>query len=290
MCRLFGFRSVIPSQVHHSLVAADNALLHQSEQHPDGWGVAYYVNHVPHVIKSAETAIADSLFQRVSGVVSSETVVAHLRRATTGPLSMINCHPFQYGRWVFAHNGQVPDFAAYREALLAEVAPVLRRFVLGDTDSEVLFYLLLSNMARRFGLDEKGPALDDVAAAIAETVDTVHAVTDMDCYTSTTKEELYLSFLLTNGEVLVAHHGGKELFYSTHKTRCPERGECPSFSKICEAPVTSGRVNHMLVSSEPLSGMNVWNEMAPGEIVGVDWGMRLSRHGQPAPRLKTVKA
>ena len=290
MCRLFGFRSVIPSQVHHSLVAADNALLHQSERHPDGWGVAYYVNHVPHVIKSAETAIADSLFQRVSGVVSSETVVAHLRRATTGPLSMINCHPFQYGRWVFAHNGQVPDFADHREALLAEVAPILRRFVLGDTDSEVLFYLLLSNMARRFGLDEKGPALAHVADAIAETVDTVHQVTGMDCYASTTKEELYLSFLITNGEVLVAHQGGKELFYSTHKTRCPERDACPSFSKICEQPVQSGRVNHMLVSSEPLSGMNVWNEMARGQIVGVDWGMRLSMHGAPAPLLKEVQA
>ena len=40
MCRLFGFRSVIKSQMHRSLVSADNALVRQSEQHPDGWGVA----------------------------------------------------------------------------------------------------------------------------------------------------------------------------------------------------------------------------------------------------------
>ena len=44
MCRLFGFRSVIPSQMHRSLIAADNALGRQSERHPDGWGVAYYVD------------------------------------------------------------------------------------------------------------------------------------------------------------------------------------------------------------------------------------------------------
>ena len=43
MCRLFGFRSVLRSQVHRSLRSADNALAVQSRVHPDGWGVAYYV-------------------------------------------------------------------------------------------------------------------------------------------------------------------------------------------------------------------------------------------------------
>ena len=61
MCRLFGFRSVIPSQVHRSLLSAENALVWQSERHPDGWGVAYFVGGIPHLIKSAETAIQDSL-------------------------------------------------------------------------------------------------------------------------------------------------------------------------------------------------------------------------------------
>ena len=83
MCRLFGFRSVIPSQVHRSLLSAENALVWQSERHPDGWGVAYFVGGIPHLIKSAETAIQDSLFRRVSGIVSSHTVVAHLRKAIT---------------------------------------------------------------------------------------------------------------------------------------------------------------------------------------------------------------
>ena len=38
MCRLFGFRSVIQSQVHRSLVDADNALGQQSVRHQDGCG------------------------------------------------------------------------------------------------------------------------------------------------------------------------------------------------------------------------------------------------------------
>src|SRR5690606_12943309 len=142
MCRLFGFRSVIPSQVHRSLLAADNALGVQSNQHPDGWGVAFYVDGAPHVTRSPLTALGDMLFHRLSGVVSSQTVLAHVRKATQGQINVLNCHPFQYGRWTCAHNGDIPNFDAKRELLLAEIAPRLRTFVLGDTDSEVIFYML----------------------------------------------------------------------------------------------------------------------------------------------------
>ncbi|MGB1701181.1 MAG: class II glutamine amidotransferase, partial [Nannocystaceae bacterium] len=105
MCRLFGFRSVMESQVHSSLVSAENALVNQSERHPDGWGVAYYVAGAPHLLRSVQTAVNDRMFQHVSGIVTSQTVLAHLRKATQGQLSVIDTHPFQYGAWAFAHNG-----------------------------------------------------------------------------------------------------------------------------------------------------------------------------------------
>ena len=56
MCRLFGFRSVIQSQVHRTLMDADNALGTQSTEHRDGWGVAYYVDGAPHITRSPTTA------------------------------------------------------------------------------------------------------------------------------------------------------------------------------------------------------------------------------------------
>ncbi len=139
MCRLFGFRSVIESQVHRSLLAAENALGVQSSGHPDGWGVAFYVDGAPHLTRSPTTAFGDKMFHRLSGVVSSQTVLAHVRKATQGGHNVFNCHPFQHGRWVFAHNGDIPNFEERRTSLLAEVAPGLRRFILGETDSEVLF-------------------------------------------------------------------------------------------------------------------------------------------------------
>ncbi|MGE0791144.1 MAG: class II glutamine amidotransferase [Sandaracinaceae bacterium] len=271
MCRLFGFRSVIQSQVHRSLVAADNALGRQSAGHPDGWGVAYYVDGAPHVTRSPGHALSDALFHRVSGVVASETVLAHVRKATQGPLTVLNCHPFQYGRWVFAHNGDVPRFhEAFRRELVAEVAPRLRRYILGETDSEVLFFIYLSRLEERGRLD-KPCTVDDAMDALRDALASVQRI----CGTLNDGEELFLTCIATDGSTMVAHHGGKDLFWSSHKTRCADREACPSLSAECEAPSATGYVNHLIFSSEPLQGENVWNEMKPGDLVGVDWRMRM---------------
>jgi glutamine amidotransferase len=270
MCRLFGFRSVIPSQVHSSLVAADNALGSQSEAHPDGWGVAFYVDGSPHVTRMPSTALDDHLFHRLSGIVSSETVVAHVRKATQGDKTVLNCHPFQYGHWVFAHNGDIPGFAEKREALMAEVAPRLRRYILGDTDSEVVFFVFLSVLAG-YGPLASRHGVDDVIDAVRQTQRRVREVCDSG------DESALLTFLVTDGTTMVATHGGKELYVSTHKTHCRDRDSCPHLADVCEAPSKTGFINHLLFSSEVIDGDNVWTEMQPGDVVGVDWRMRVVR-------------
>lgn len=272
MCRLFGFRSVLQSKVHRSLQSADNALAVQSRAHPDGWGVAYYVAGTPHIVRSTGTAGSDNLFERVSGLLTSETVVAHVRRATQGDLSTLNCHPFQHGRWVMAHNGDIPGFPDVREAIAARVAPTFRRFVLGDTDSELVFHLFLTHLAARVDLHRPGAPLADVVGAVRETVAEVRAIADRP------GARCLLTMVITDGELLVAHHGGKDLTWSTHKSACPDRGCCRWSGPLCEAAAAEGAaVNHLLVSSEPLLGENVWNTLAEGEIVAVDPFLRFHR-------------
>ena len=256
--------------VHRSLIDADNALGVQSERHPDGWGVAYYVDEAPHVTKSAATALTDQLFQRVSGIVSSETVVAHVRKATQGDLSVLNAHPFQYGRWVFAHNGDIPEFGEVREALLREVAPRLRRFILGDTDSEVVFFMLLSALQRHGPLGSNH-GIDEVMSSLASAVQRVREI----CDTKQRGHDSLLTLLVTNGATLAATRGGKELFWSSYKTKCSDRETCPSLSAECEAATNTGFVNHLILSSEPLGGENVWLELEEERVIGVDWRMRL---------------
>ena len=63
MCRLFGFRSAQPSTAHRSLAQAENALAQQSLQHPDGWGIGWFVDDDAYVVKSANAAHACERFQ-----------------------------------------------------------------------------------------------------------------------------------------------------------------------------------------------------------------------------------
>lgn len=277
MCRIFGFRSIINSQVHTSLVHAENALGTQSERHRDGWGVAYYISNAPHVIKSEKTAIDDRLFQKVSGLVSSQTVVAHIRKATQGNNNILNTHPFQYGPWIFVHNGHIKDFDKHREKLTELVDPELKTFILGDTDSEIIFYLILSEIKKRIGLDPNKMAIDQLVESCKQAVRNILKITgpcefgDKEVQT----DHNSITFVLTNGIHMAAHQGGQPLFYSTYKNKCSDRDSCPKFSQACENPSNDGVINHLIFSSEPLQGENIWIQMVGHQVVGVDENMKM---------------
>lgn len=280
MCRIFGFRSVLSSRVNHSLIHAENALRDQSQQHPDGWGVAYYLMGAPHIVKSASTAISDHLFERVSGIVTSQTVIAHLRKATAGDLSIINSHPFQFGKWVFCHNGNIKDFNDIKTELLNEVHPELRHFVLGETDSEIIFFIILSELQKQAPLSSQKLTLKSLHQASHQALQKIIKIAGPFSLEESSLDEInrlqtYLTFLITDGEIMLAHQGGKDLYFSTHKKLCPERESCAFFSKSCENPTQKGNVNHLIFSSEPIENENIWKKMNPGQMIGVDRKMTI---------------
>ncbi len=277
MCRIFGFRSVIPSKVHTSLLVAENSLYTQSEKHPDGWGVAYYILNSPHLIRSTSKAIEDQLFKKVSGLVSSETVVAHLRKATEGELNILNTHPFQYGKWVFVHNGHIPNFVDIKSKIQSKIPENMKRFILGSTDSETLFFYFLSYMSKVLKLEASIPAISVVECLKLAMKDLNEIVGDHATVDSDDFNQPYLTFLLTNGETMVAYQGGKNLNYSTHKVKCSERDVCKFHQHTCENPDTGKAVQHIIFSSEDVKNENIWNKMKPGEWVGVDRQMLVLR-------------
>lgn len=280
MCRLYGFRSAIRSSVHHSLVNADNALARQSERHSHGWGVGFYVEGYPHLIRNDQQAWADSLFRDLSGVVSTRTLIAHIRLATVGAVRVLNCHPFQHGRWCFAHNGEIAGYERpeVRERLRQLVDPRFRRYVLGDTDSELLFHIFLSQLARRVdGLGDDGVTLEDVREALRISTQLVLAAAPDEQAADAKHNKL--TVLITNGDLMLGYRYKKELHYSTYKERCPERDTCFAFeAKLCEAPVERGVVKHLIVTSEPLAqGPNVCVELDDDDYVAVRHGMVFER-------------
>lgn len=150
MCRLYGFQANEPTKVECSLVHAQNALMSQSrgdragKAHGHGWGVAEFPDGVPIVEKQTWAAWHGEHFRKHAARVYARTVVAHVRRATVGEPSLENTHPFVHGRWLFAHNGTVPNFVRVRDTLLNAIAPMHRNEIRGTTDSEHVFHYLMT--------------------------------------------------------------------------------------------------------------------------------------------------
>src|SRR5215813_7542719 len=141
MCRLFGFRSNKPTGVHRSLLTEKNSLRAQSAEHRDGWGIAYYAGTLPEVAHGIGPAHSDPEFERVSSLLSSHAVLAHVRLASIGAVHLRNAHPFQHGRWSFAHNGTISNFHKAQGSLEAKIDPEFLPLLRSETDSERCFYL-----------------------------------------------------------------------------------------------------------------------------------------------------
>jgi len=106
--------------------------------HADGWGIAYYENNSPICTVSAQAADADPGFARIVHEASMHSVsMAHLRKASLGAISPENCQPFTEGSFTFCHNGTIED------SKNLPLNPHRRKLLRGDTDSEVLFQLIM---------------------------------------------------------------------------------------------------------------------------------------------------
>lgn len=250
-----------------------------SEHHPDGWGLAIFGSSGAVVHKQPLRAGGDPRFHEVAGAASSSTLLCHIRKATLGGLALENCHPFRHGRWVFAHNGTCYGFAGIRDRLLASIRPSLRQCIAGQTDSEVLFYLLLSGLDAD-ALEADAPlSLDALAAAARAATRLIWAeVPARHPATCANDDPTCLSFLLTDGEVLLAHQGGRPLHFAVEQP------------VGCEATLRCGSpLQRLRVASEPLGCSQAWIALETFEMVGVephaeDSTLRLRRYppGLPA--------
>ena len=88
---------------------AGGLLFLKGEGSTPGKGVRCFVDK-----ESASTSIMANMLRTYP--IKSHNVVAHVRKATVGEVSLENCHPFVrelWGRnWVFAHNGDLKDYSA----------------------------------------------------------------------------------------------------------------------------------------------------------------------------------
>jgi predicted glutamine amidotransferase len=158
MCRVFGCVSAEPVSVRHELLEAENPIIHQSEDHDSGWGMAAYGHsdgREPKLLRFPEAAYADGDFLAATAI-RARIFNVHVRRGTMGDLSAVNTHPFCLGSYTLGHNGTIINYPRLLD-------PGMRRPE-GDTDSEHLFNLLMH------GYDPAAPA-DCLRRAIGRAVE-----------------------------------------------------------------------------------------------------------------------
>lgn len=265
MCRLYAMHANEPTKVECGLVKAQNALMAQSQSdmkgyaHSHGWGVADYPDGVPMIEKQTWAAFHGEHFSRKAARVYAKTVLAHVRRATVGGTSIENTHPFHHFRWIFAHNGTVPNFDQVRMKMLDHIDPLHRTEIAGTTDSEHVFRYLMSLFLRH---PERG-FFDSVRTGLEQVIQW--------CAEVDPQASVGLNIVLTNGEHMIGTRYNRSLFYllRDHVFHCP----------ICGQPHAhhSPKVNYQAIeiASEPVTFVDDWYEVPNKTIFQVAEDYRL---------------
>lgn len=265
MCRLYALHANEPTRVECGLVRSQNALMAQSRSdrqgmmHGHGWGVADYPDGVPMVEKQTWAAFEGEHFSRKAARVYARTVVAHVRRATVGTTSIENTHPFHHGRWIFAHNGTVPNFEEVRFKLLDHTDPLHRSEIDGETDSEHVFRYLMGLFLQH---PERGlleTVRDGLRQVIAWSEDLAPG------------KRVGLNIVLTDGDRMIGSRLNRSLFHLRREKIfvCPICGQ----PHVHHDPKTDYRA--VEIASEPVTKVDVWEEVPNGVVYEVTPDYRL---------------
>ena len=167
MCQLLGMNCNTPTDICFSFEGF-SARGGKTDDHCDGWGIAFFEEKGCRIFiddKPSVTSPVADLVRRYP--IHSTHVIAHIRKATQGEVALQNCHPFQrelWGRyWVFAHNGNLPDFNPENMGFYQAV---------GDTDSEKAFCIILETLRQSFPegkppLEKLYPVLNKITKELA---------------------------------------------------------------------------------------------------------------------------
>jgi glutamine amidotransferase len=260
---LYGPQHSLIEQSLHSRLGAETT-------NGDGFGIGWYgADGTPGVFKSMEPAWNDRNLHELSRHIESPLFIAHIRATSGTPVQQTNCHPFRHGKWLWAHNGVVHDYAKVRRDLLLAVDPSLFPFIEGSADSEVLFFLALT-----LGLDADPPVAVARMIGLVEQIGHARGVAFPFQGTIAT----------TDGERLWAFRYSSEgrsrtLYYSSDYDTM--RAMYPDDERLLDFDETT-----RVVVSEPLGELpGMWNEVPESS-----WGVVQPGRGELYPVRPAVPA
>ena len=242
MCQLLGMNANTPTDVMFSFTGFAT----RAEEHKDGFGIAFFEDKGVRLFVDHHSARESPVAEMVRRYpIKSDNIVAHIRKATQGRVALENTHPFVrelWGRyWVFAHNGDLKDFAP---RLHGAFRPV------GDTDSERAFCWLMQELAK--------------AHASVPSDRRADARRWPSCCRRSAAHGIF-NFMLSNGQALWAHCS-TQLHYLVRQHPFARASLQDEDVSVDFAEHTSPRDRVAVVVTEPLTTDETWSAFAPGEL------------------------
>ena len=206
MCRFLAYKGA-PVLMDELLYQPRNSLIRQSfkareREEPlngDGFGVGWYmpeIDTIPAVFTSVQPAWNNMNLQSLAPKIRSGLVFAHIRAASSGGVSQLNCHPFRYGNYLFMHNGSVGGFRVIKRALRRRLPDDIYDWISGETDTEHLFALFLEQLRQNRKANSSDRMVDALMTtfALLKEIQEEHGLTRLS----------YLNIVVTDGNCLLA--------------------------------------------------------------------------------------
>lgn len=250
MCQLLGMNCNVPTDICFSFEGF-SARGGKTDEHKDGWGIAFFEGKGCRLFLDDESSCTSPIAELVRQYpIHSTHVIAHIRKATFGAVALENCHPFRrelWGRyWIFAHNGDLPDFHPQAEFY----QPV------GQTDSERAFCLILNTLRQRF--PDRKPPLADLYPVLQNIT---HAIASHGSF----------NYLLSDGEHFFAHCSTR-LCYIVRQAPFAAAHLIDADLTVDFQELTTARDRVAVVATAPLTDNEVWTPIQPGELLVIQDG------------------
>ena len=254
MCQLLGMNCNVPTDICFSFEGF-SARGGNTDEHEDGWGIAFFEGKGCRLFLDSKPSTVSQIAELVRRYpIHSTHVIAHIRKATQGAIILENCHPFRrelWGRyWVFAHNGNLPDFSPKAFKFYQPV---------GTTDSEKAFCLILDQLRQEF--PEKKPPLTQL-------------------YSSLNRMSLSLSdqgifnYLLSDGETFFAHCSTK-LHYIVRQAPFGAAHLIDQDITVDFQELTRPSDRVAVIATTPLTDNEVWTSLRPNQLMVFQDGLPL---------------
>lgn len=245
MCQLLGMNCNTPTDIVFSFEGfrRRGGL---TDHHADGFGIAFFEGKGVRMFHDDKPSASSPVADLINAYqIKSKNVIAHIRKATQGEISLANTHPFVrelWGKyWVFAHNGNLENFKTESGQFFNAV---------GDTDSEQAFCFLLENLRQKYSKEPEEKQLFDEIQRLTKII----------------RSHGTFNFILSNGENMLAHCS-TQLHYIVRQAPFGEAHLADDDVSVDFAQETTPNDKVAVIATLPLTNNETWMPFAENELL-----------------------